>query len=193
MVHTVEQGPGCEKVLDHHTISWLPAALVIRPPRLHPEPGVNLSLIDTLEYAIKVRERICLWGPYEIRPSFYQRFLVQKQFLESGAIGYECVDNLGESARTGDGCACMHAITDTDPKYGRANYPLIWYGDAASEHLAYRLRDRGTLVNPEVEHDNLLDPLGLNRYPIVRRRLGDRVFDFPRLQPEDGILGRLGF
>jgi hypothetical protein len=149
-------------------------------------------LIDTLEYAIKERERVCLWGPYEIRPSFYQRFLVQKQFLETSGIGYQCVDNMGESARTGDACACMHAITDTDPQYGRANYPLIWYGDAASEHLAFRLRDRGSLLNPEIEHDHLLEPLGLTRYAIMRRRLGDRVFDFPRVQPADVLLGWFG-
>ena len=31
---------------------------------------------------------------------FAHRFLTQKQFLDSGIVGYQCVDNLGESART---------------------------------------------------------------------------------------------
>ena len=36
---------------------------------------------------------------YEGRPRFYRRFVVQKQFLESGTVGYQCVDNVGEAAR----------------------------------------------------------------------------------------------
>src|SRR3954466_2684794 len=44
VVHTAAKCPGEEAVLEHHTISWLPATLVIRPLYFHPEPGVNLGL-----------------------------------------------------------------------------------------------------------------------------------------------------
>jgi hypothetical protein len=189
VVHTFELGPGEEKVVDFHTISWMPATLKIIPSHLHPEPGVNLDLYESLDNAIREDERISLWGPYECRPSVYKRFLVQKHFLESGAVGYQCVDNVGESARQGNGCACIHAITDMDPEYGRENYPLIWYGDAASEHIVHRLRDADSLLNPDLVHDHLNKQLGLNVYRIVHRQLGDRLLDFPRIQPAN-ILGR---
>ena len=77
VVHTAEP----VKVLDVHTISWLPATLDVRPFVKHPEPGVNLTLRETLEYTDKKRVFVSLWGPYECRPSFYKRFLVQKQFM----------------------------------------------------------------------------------------------------------------
>ena len=84
-----------------------------------------------MAYALGNRERISVWGPYECRPSFFRRFLIQKEFIESGRIGYQCSDNCGEAARIGNGCDCIHAVTDMDPEYGRENYPLIWFGDSA--------------------------------------------------------------
>jgi hypothetical protein len=162
-------GAGKETILEHHTISWLPATLVIRPLHFRTEPGVNLGLHDTMTYALRNEERISEWGPYECRPRFFHRFLVQKNFLESGAVGYQCVDNVGESARTGNGCACIHAITDMDPLFSRANYPLIWYGEDASANIVGRLHERGSLLQPEVPHDWLNEALGLNAYPIIRR------------------------
>ena len=55
----------------------------------------------------------------------------------------------------------IHAVSDMDPEYGRANYPLIWFGDSASEHIVNRFHERESLLNPEVEHDWLIEPLGL--------------------------------
>lgn len=182
--------PGQPPLLDVHTISWLPATLDIHPLDFSVERGTNLSLHETITYARRNRERVSVWGPYECRPSLFRRFLVQKGFLESGRVGYQCVDNLGEAARTGDGCDCIHALSDMDPEYGRANYPLIWFGDSASEHLANRLRERGSLLNPEVEHDWVLDALGLSGCSLVRRHFDDRPFNFPRLQPARLLGGR---
>jgi hypothetical protein len=115
---------------------------------------------------------------------------VQKDFLETSGIGYQCVDNWGEAAHIGDGCDCIHGITDADPEFGRENYPLIWFGDAGSEHLAHRLRERGG-INPDVEHDEILAALGLCAYPIRRRHFDDRLFDYPRVQPGELLFGEL--
>src|SRR5207245_7230559 len=101
---------------------------------------------------------------------------VHKAFLDSGSIGYQCVDNVGEAARTGDGSCCIHAVTDMDPEYGRENYPLIWFGDTASEHIDNRFHEAGSLIHPEVEHDWLIAALKLDAYPIVRRHYHDRLF-----------------
>jgi hypothetical protein len=175
--------PGPAPALETDTISWLPATLDIRPLCLAVEPAVNLGLHETIAYARGNGERVSVWGPYECRPSFYRRFLVQKAFLDSGHVGYQCNDNCGEAARAGNGCNCIHAISDMDPEYGRANYPLIWFGDAASEHLVNRFCESGSLSQPEVEHDWLMAALDLEKYDLVRRRHGDRLLDFPRIQP----------
>ena len=189
VVRTVDQADGPPCLAEQHTISWLPASLDIQPLYLHPVPPVNLGLHETVAYAQSNGERVSMWGPYECRPSFFHRFLIQKAFLESGAIGYQGDDNNGEAARTGDGCCCIHAITDMDPEYGRANYPLVWYGDPASEHIVDRFAERGSLLHPEVEHDWLIEALGLESYRIVRRHYNDRLIDFPRLQPAR-LIGR---
>jgi hypothetical protein len=175
--------PGRAEILEAHTISWLPATLDIRVLACRPEPGVNLTLDETLSFAAYNGARVSLWGPFECRASFYRRFLVQKQFLETSGIGYHAVDNLGEAARTGDACCCIHGVTDTDPEFGRANYPLIWYGDSASEHVANRLREDATILNPETEHDEVFAAMGLEGRAIRRRHFDDRLIDLPRIQP----------
>jgi hypothetical protein len=177
--------------LQAHTISWLPATLEIHPLDLCVERGVNLGLQETIKYAMDNGERVSMWGPYECRPSFFRRFLVQKEFLESGRVGYQCDDDIGEAGRTGNGCCCIHAVSDMDPEYGRENYPLIWFGDSASEHIVNRLNDRGSLICPEKEQDWLIERLGLRDPCIVRRHYQDRIFDFPRLQP-GRVLDRRG-
>ena len=70
-----------------------------------------------------------------------------------------------------------------DPEYGRENYPLIWFGDSASEHIVNRFHERCSLLHLETENDWLIEPLGLNASCIVRRHYQDRLFDFPRIQP----------
>jgi hypothetical protein len=42
-----------------------------------------------------------------------------------------------------------------------------------------------------VEHDWLIEPLGLKAYHLVRRHYGDRLIDFPRIQPAR-LFGRWG-
>jgi hypothetical protein len=171
VVQTAERGPGQTPVMQfHHTISWMPATLNIRPASFHPEPGVNLGLHETIEkVALPNREKIFLWGPYECRPRFYVRCLVQKQFLESGRIGFQLIDEVGEAARKGNGSDCIHAVTDTDPDHDRRHYPLSRWGKSAGREIVIRrLTERDSLINPHQTHDWLIRELDLNKYPIVR-------------------------
>src|SRR5947209_8788975 len=50
-----------------HTISWLPASLVVAPLRPRPEAGRNLGLQETLQLAVAQNSDIFAWGPYQIR------------------------------------------------------------------------------------------------------------------------------
>jgi hypothetical protein len=169
VAHAVEDPDGTPRLKDHHTISWLPSSLKIQPLNLHPVKAVNLGLHESIEYVQGNGERVSEWGPYECLPRIYIRFKVQKEFLETYTIGYQAIDTVGESARTGDGCDCIHAITDMDPLYSRSRYPLSWVGDSASKRMVQRLNEGRTLYHPDQPDDWLDGALGLDRYRIVHR------------------------
>lgn len=162
---------GCaEPQLDVQQISWLPATLEIHPRRFWVEPPVNLGLHETMRWTLETDQKIAMWGPYELQPRVYRRFLIQKEFLEtSGQVGYQCIDTVGEAAREGNGCDCIHAISDLDPEYDRARYPLIFYGHPASRLLVREAARRQALIDPWTTHDWLIPALGLDQYPIDRR------------------------
>jgi hypothetical protein len=157
------------RVLEAHSISWMPATLDIHPWRFSIEPGVNLTLKVSVRMAMDSDERVSLWGPFEIPAGLYRKLLIQKQFLESGEIGYQCIDTTGETARTGRGSNCIHAISDADSLFRRQAYPLAYFGESASLHIVRLLAIRGLIPDPDSTHDALIPALGLDQYPIVRR------------------------
>jgi hypothetical protein len=164
------QLPGCPPLVTRvDTISWLPATRQIRPLRLWVEEGENLDLYTTLEEVGRHREQVSLWGPYESCQELYQRFIAQKSFLEAHGTGYQCIDDLGEAARRGNGLNCFHALGVIDPEYHRGQYPAYLFGDAASEYLVQQLFERAVLVPGPQTQDWLVPVLGLDRYPIARR------------------------
>ncbi len=175
---TVVKVTGCDTgapAVEEQTISWMPASLDIQPLSRHVEPGTNLPLHFTIEEMMRHDERVSVWGPYEVGPGFYHRFQVQKGFMGSGRVGYQCIDSVGEAARTGCGCDCIHAITDMDPQYARNRYPLSYFGEAASRHVVHELHIRPVVICPENDHGWLLPLLGLDKYPIVRRNYFGRT------------------
>jgi hypothetical protein len=186
VVRTTERGPGQAPAIEHHTISWMPKTLEIRAWNFNTEPGINLGLHQTIiEMAYVQRERVSMWGPYQCRPKLFVRTLVQKQFIESGKVGYQCIDSAGEAGWRGNGCDCIHAITDMDPKYGRIRYPLLNFGDWAGRAIAKRLYELDDLIEPQQVHDHLIPALGLERYPIHRRH-GDILLHKLRIHGNQG-------
>jgi hypothetical protein len=169
VLRVVDQGEGKPPLVESHTISWLPATLEIHPWSFHTEKAVNLDLHATLRSVLAKGEHVSQWGPYECRPNLYYRFLVQNEFLDNGSIGYQAVDTVGESARTGNGCDCIHAMTDMDPRLSRNQYPLIRIGDSATRFIVRECRRRDVLINPGQTHAWLNAYLGLDSYPILHR------------------------
>jgi len=171
--------------VEQHSISWMPATLDIHPWDFTIERGVNLGLDASVRMALDQDERVSLWGPYEIRPGLYRKLMIQKGFIESGAIGYQCIDTVGEAGETGKGSNCVHAISDADSRFRRQAYPLAYFGDAASEHILRLLVLRGAVPDPGTTHDWLIPALGLDRFPIARREYTPPLFpDLPRFAPE---------
>ncbi|WP_439622257.1 hypothetical protein [Gemmata sp.] len=169
VVKVTDLGAGVVPAVEQSTISWMPATLDIRPRNFRVEPGVNLDLHASVRGMLEHDETVAMWGPYEIWHGAYQRFLTQKAFIDSGAIGYQCIDSLGEAARCGNGSDCIHAITDMDPLYSRSRYPLSFFGIGASRHAVRQIMSRGAVIDPDRTHDCLLPALGLDQYPIERQ------------------------
>ena len=160
---------GTPPAVEAHTISWMPETLVIRPFRFRVEPGVNLDLPATMRLVTGQGQRVTLFGPYEVRPRLYRRMLVQKAFMEGGTIGYQGFDLVGEAGRRGNGSNCIHAITDADPKLGRAGYLTAGNGGYSSAFIRDRMARRGGIADPGTTHDWLLPALGLDPAGLRRR------------------------
>jgi hypothetical protein len=122
----------------------------------------------TLDWAVRIgNQRIVEWGPYECRPALYQKFLAQKASLESGRVGYQCVDYVGESGRCCNGVNCIHALTDMDPAFPWIDFPLLRYGEPASRSFVRHLEKNDFLIQPEQTCPWLDHALYLDRYPIL--------------------------
>jgi hypothetical protein len=178
VVKTTELPGSPPQVDEVHTISWLPATLEVRPFRFWVEKGSNLDVDTTLKTVLHNGEHVSMWGPYETWHGLYDRFLTQAAFLESGVIGYQCTDEIGEAARTGMGCDCFHAISDVDPEFDRREYPLIFYGYRASQNIVRQISERPILIHPEQTHDWLIPALGLDHYPITHRQYKGETKEF---------------
>jgi hypothetical protein len=166
-------GPtGGPPALQTYTISWLPATLHIRTLALHPEPGVNLNMHDTIQWSLSNNMKVYLWGPYEVHPLFAARFLQQYQWLTFGGQEQYKAINPERNRLISN---CIHAISDLDPVLGRPGYPSELFGKSASRHITDALHRRGVIFGQEDNHCWLIPQLGLHCYPIrYMRYLGIR-------------------
>jgi hypothetical protein len=156
--------PGA-KVLEHHTISWMPQTLVIRVRALLPEPGVNLDIPTTFRWVLETGQRVSMWGPYQIEPELYGLALKHRAVLESGQVCYKAVDVGHFSDRVSN---CIHAVSSayTGP---RLRVAVPGWGETASFLITRRMKR--WFINPHQRHEWVATALGLDQYPIIRREL----------------------
>lgn len=149
-----------------HTISWLPQTLDVRVWRARPEPGINLTLEQSLQTVYGSNQHVTMWGPFLITPDLYARSLRIYGILNSGAVQYRAIST-GANLLISD---CIHAVAAVDPAFGRGHYPLIRIGHPASRFMAREImvrsfENRG--INQAAFDNSWLIPrLGLDRYPI---------------------------
>ena len=167
LVKVADPLPGCSDVqLTADTISWLPQTLKIKPYRLRPESGYNLTLEETLSWSAQHRMQVSLWGPYAIEEDFYWRVYNEYLRFERGEYLYRAVD----PPRRGDVVAdCIHAVTDVDNRDSRMTYLVLGSGDAVTKKFVRILRDRGRLFIPPEDMSWLDAALGLDRYGVLHR------------------------
>lgn len=147
--------PPAKAKLDVCTISWMPRRLDIQILSLRAEPGVNLDLAGSMQWARRVSARVTLWGPYEVQPELFEMAKRQADRLDSGAISYRAVDwrNRGIDASN-----CSHAVCDLDTTRAR----LITgssYGNAASLKVLQHLSPH--FLPSQKDHSWLIERLDL--------------------------------
>lgn len=157
-----------KQALESFTISWLPAdgtVNAILP--LKRECGKNYTLEETLAFACKNKEKVALWGPFEIASCTWDAAVAQKQRLEGGGVTYRAVDAFH---RKPDRSHCVHAVIDIDPKLTGTALPALQVGIKGTAKTMDLLTG-GSLVPDRCKtHDWLIGALGLECYRFCRMK-----------------------
>ncbi|WP_169980181.1 hypothetical protein [Tautonia rosea] len=172
--------------IQHHTISWLPATLDVKVWNPKPEPGINLGLYETIAAVRASNQRITAWGPFLINPSVYERSILVKQTLESGAAQYRAISTPANLLISD----CIHAVAACDSVFGREHYPLIRIGNPASRFIAREIMTRSPFDQASYDHSWLIDRLSLAHHPVTvipPRQIPKRSCFLCRC-PEDGVV-----
>jgi hypothetical protein len=162
-VKAVGEGPDFSNyALEVNTISWLPASLNVKVWNPRPEKGVNLDLVQTLNFVYSEGESVTMWGPFVIGQQVYERSLAVRQVAESGDAQYRAISNRQDMLISD----CIHAVAAVDPILGRNHYPLIRIGKPASRYIARQIMTRSLFDQYQYENSWLVSRLDLCRYPI---------------------------
>jgi hypothetical protein len=157
--------PQAYVVQECFVISWLPKTLEVRTRALLPEPGVNLGLHETIKLVLCEKERVSLWGPFQIEQELFDRARDQVALLESGRVRYKALDSGHRSDRVSN---CIHALGSC-AEGRRVRILSPGFGETASWIITNRFRP--WLVDPAHTHEWVFAYLKLDEYPIVRRDL----------------------
>ena len=170
----VKAAPDAAGVLcmESFTISWLPATGEVKPWRLRPETGRNYSLAETFAIAAANKDRVSMWGPFEIDETRYQMAVAQAAFLESGEVLYRAIDSFTRNIWIEH---CVHAVTYADPILKERIQPVLQVGEPGTSRLAERYLKSGAFIGGAVTHDWVLTATGADQYPVIRRYPGERI------------------
>lgn len=159
-------------VMETVTISWLPETGNVKPYRLRPERGRNFSLDETFAIAVGQGDRVSMWGPFEIHAERYEQAVAQARRLESGVVRYRAIDSF---TRRQSVSHCVHAVTYADPVMSRLIQPVLQVGEPGTSRLAKRYDRNGAFLGAPATHDWVIPAIGLDRFPMVRRELGEHI------------------
>jgi hypothetical protein len=167
-VHARTYG-GERSVIAADTISWLPQTLDIQVLRMRPVPGVNLTQEQSLARAEETGQRVTLWGVFQIAPDAYRQFQRQRMRLVAGALGYQCLDTIGEAGNRRNGVNCIHALADFAYLLPHIPVAVQPYGDESAAMIAQALTARGLVVDPQADVSWIIETMGWNAAEIVLR------------------------
>jgi hypothetical protein len=164
-------GEGCDPrayQLEYHIISWLPRTMEIRTWAPFPECGHNLDLHSTFAWVLGTRQKVAMWGPYQIEPELYRRAVCRVNQLNSGEVRYKAIDFTYPVDRVVN---CIHAVSALAGGT-RLRVTTFGYGHPASEQIARKLEP--WIIDYRQTHPWVAERLGLNCYPMERRCLYQR-------------------
>lgn len=156
-VKVKEQGVASRDAqIESHTISWMPSSLTLQPMRREPIPGVNLSLIDSLEWARSAGSRVKVWGPFRVKKELYDMAAVQEERLNKTPLGHIVLDT---KHRRKTGFNCIHAVSDLDN-----TQPALETGTAHGNEASQMVVDhfRQYVIPSQEPGDWLIERLKLN-------------------------------
>jgi hypothetical protein len=118
------------------TISWMPHDFDTNPDlcvfdgfgsRIDPSlnkcpitPGKNFRLDETLKLAVKFKNAVGMWGPYEIRKAAFDLGVKRKKLLDGGTIRYRADDRLDRKDRVA--INCFHAMANLEELYPNGGF-----------------------------------------------------------------------
>ena len=158
--------------VESFTISWLPETGEVKPWKCRAETGKNHTLAETFAIAAENKDRVSMWGPFEIDATRYEMAVAHAALLESGAVRYRAIDSFTRNIWVEH---CVHAITYADPVLKQKVQPVLQVGEPGTSRLAARYLNSGAFVGGATTHDWVLAAIGADQYPVIRRYPGERI------------------
>lgn len=161
----VERSSGAPpRLVEMHSISWLPQTMKVRALALRPEKGHNMPLHDTLRHYICLGP-VTMWGPYCVEPEFAERFKERVATIES-CFRYKAASLTSPR----DVCDCARAVEEmVEPR--RRFIGIYGYGAAASSVVVQKFSP--WMVDPDRTYPDVATLIGLDEYPLERRAYGE--------------------
>src|SRR4030081_3355574 len=151
------------------TISWLPHDFDSNPhlcvfdgvgsrvfPKRNKCPisvGRNFRLDETLKLAVKVKNAVGMWGPYEFKKEAFDLAVKRKKLLDRGTIGYRADDRLFRKDRVA--INCFHAMAGLEELYPNGGFLgtgfKMWGINGTARVLieyTKHVRNQGLLLEP---------------------------------------------
>jgi hypothetical protein len=142
-VRACYDGDTCQPhCMDYFSVSWLACSEQLRVAKPFAEPGKNVDLHDTLDWALADRQRVAYWGPYEIAQELYATAYEGAGTLNSGAVRYKMVDTGRITSRVSN---CIHAVSDLATGQPKLRIGTPGWGHSAS-YLLQRTSIPGSLI-----------------------------------------------
>jgi hypothetical protein len=158
--------------MESFTISWLPATGEVKPWKCRAETGKTFTLEETFAIAADQKDRVSMWGPFEIDAIRYEMAAAQLSFLVSGEVLYRAIDSFTRDHFVQH---CVHAVTYADPILKNRIQPVLQVGEPGTSRLAAMYLKSGAFIGGSVTHDWVLVAIGADKYPVIRRYPGERI------------------
>lgn len=138
------------KLVKEVPISWEPDKVSYFDFR---RPGWHSS--DSLDFAVKKKKQICMWGPFETDESFFKKAVLSYE----GQGNYKFIDCCWRSSAQN----CIHKLSDIAGPHRTGIYWGWWAGDSVYKHY----KRHGVIRNAN-NRETIIFLLGIQKFPVKR-------------------------